>query len=74
MEKITQVITLIVLVVVGGLFALDKAVDITNSGPSKEIKEVSQSIKDLNSKMDKLLARHGIGTGPNGAIGSEPSK
>lgn len=74
MEKLTQIVVLVVLIVVGGLFVVDKASEMTNSGTAKEVESLTKVVKELDQKMDKLLKRHGIGDAdPRGSIGAPPS-
>ena len=61
MDKISKYLTLVVLLVVGGLLAYDKVTDITLKRKQDETKTQIEQLQKINEKLDRVMNRLNIG-------------
>lgn len=61
MDKINKYLTLIVLLLVGGLLAYDKVTDISIKKKQDETKSQIEQLQKINEKLDRVMNRLNIG-------------
>lgn len=61
MDKINKYLTLIVLLLVGGLLAYDKVTDISIKKKQDETKSQTEQLQKINEKLDRVMNRLNIG-------------